>query len=261
VPGSETCVALVTGSNRGIGLETVRQLIDKRYRVWLTARDSQAGNDAAERVGARFVSLDITDANSISRAVRVVEEDADRLDVLINNAGITMDGFDQEVARGTLATNLFGTIAVTDAFLRLMPNRSVVVMVSSGMGSLAPFSEDLRRRFLDEKISRTDLDLLMTEFIEAVTDESYSRKGWPGIAYSVSKAGLNAYTRILSKELSDRYIAVNSVGPGWVRTDMGGPNASRSVEEGAQGVVWTALQRGPDAPTGSFFRDRKLVPW
>ena len=96
----------------------------------------------------------------------------------------------------------------------------------------------------------------MTEFIEAVTDESYSRKGWPWIAYSVSKAGLNAYTRILSKELSDRYIAVNSV-----RTDMGGPNASRSVEEGAQGGVWTALQRGPDAPTGSFFRDRKLVPW
>ena len=258
---SDKRVVLVTGANRGLGLETVRQLREHGFDVWLSSRTGAPGEKAALAVGARYVRLDVTDQASISDAAEYIHAESGRIDILVNNAGISMDGFNEGVARGTLTTNLYGAIWVSDGMLPLMPDGSTIVMVSSGMGSLASFSEDLRRRFLAEDLTRDDLDALMEEFVAAVEDGTYSKKGWPGAAYSVSKAAMNAFTRILSRELSGRGVIVNSVSPGWVRTDMGGAGATRSLDEGGRSIVWAALLEGPDGPTGGFYRDGEELEW
>ena len=258
---SEKRIALVTGANRGLGLETVRQLQQNGIEVWLSARNQNEGMLAANKVNASFVSIDVTSHDSIADAVDQVRDLNGRLDILINNAGITMDGFNGRVARGTIATNLEGAISVTDAFLPIMPDGATIVMISSGMGTLDAFSKELKRRFIDPTISRNDLHSLMDEFIAAVDDSSYAKKGWPGAAYTVSKAGLNAFVRMLSRDLEKRSIIVNAVSPGWVRTDMGGAGAPRSLEEGANGITRAALLHGSGAAGGSFLQDGETISW
>ena len=226
-------VALVSGGNRGIGQEVCRQLADRGYTVVLGSRDEEQGRETAEKLGehAHARQLDVTDGESVERLVEYIEEEFGRLDVLVNNAGIMNDDSqsgveaDLDKVREALEANLFGAWRLCEVAIPLMQRGGYgrIVNVSSGLGAL----EDM---------------------------------GGGQPAYRVSKTSLNALTRILSSELRGTGILVNSVCPGWVQTDMGGSNASRTVEEGADTPVWAATLQD-NGPTGGFFRDRRPIAW
>jgi NAD(P)-dependent dehydrogenase (short-subunit alcohol dehydrogenase family) len=229
-------VALVTGANRGIGREVARQLAQAGYRVLLSARDPEKARTAAEEIARSTggevtpLRLDVADPRSIEQAAAEVGETPGRLDVLVNNAGVGTDfgvagaAPDFEAVQRALDTNFFGAYRLTIALLDLLrkSEHPRIVNVSSGMGGVAEMG------------------------------------GWsPG--YRVSKAALNALTRILSTELAGEGFLVNSACPGFVKTDMGGPmGAQKPVEDGAAGIVWLATLPD-DGPTGGFFRDGKPV--
>jgi NAD(P)-dependent dehydrogenase (short-subunit alcohol dehydrogenase family) len=228
-------VALVTGANRGIGLEVCSQLGRQGYAVVLGSRDETKGLAAAAdlvRNGLAIVPcrLDVTATDEIDRARRRVAEEFGRLDVLVNNAAILYDTWQRAVdadltqVREALETNAFGAWNMIRAFLPLLRRspHARVVNVSSEAGSLAAM-------------------------------------GGETPAYSLSKAALNALTRMLAAELRKDGILVNAVCPGWVATDMGG-SGGRPVAEGAASIVWAATL--PDGgPTGGFFRDARALPW
>jgi len=229
-------VALVTGANRGIGFEVVRQLARLGFGVVLGSRDGGRGAEAAgelEREGLKVFAarLDVTDDRSVEDVRRLVGERFGRLDVLVNNAAILYDTWqraenaDFDTVREAFETNTLGAWRVAKAFIPLLraSGRGRVVNVSSESGSLASMGG-----------------------------------GTP--AYSVSKAALNALTRMLADELRRDGVLVNSVCPGWVATEMGGPNAPRTPAEGARSVVWAATLPG-GGPTGGFFRDGEPLPW
>ena len=219
-------VALVSGASRGIGAEIVRQLAaDHGFLVFAGARDPE---EVAEQEGVEPIRLDVTDQSTIDAARDRIEADPGRLDVLVNNAGITGPWADRaaeedlDQAHAVLETNLFGAWRLTQAVVPLLrrSDDARIVNVSSGAGQLNDMNG-----------------------------------GYP--SYRISKSGLNALTRILANEESG--IRVNSVCPGWVRTDMGGRGAPRSVEEGADTAVWLATD--PDVGSGGFFRNRQPIPW
>jgi NAD(P)-dependent dehydrogenase (short-subunit alcohol dehydrogenase family) len=234
-------VALVTGSNRGIGFEIAKQLSMKKIQVILTSKNSANGEAAARKLardGAKKVmpmKLDVSNQVSVDSLSDEVEKTFGRLDILVNNAAILIDkdnvvasNADLETVKATLETNLIGAWRMCKAFVPLMKNNGYgrIVNVSSGAG----------------------------EFKYMATSGGY----WP--SYSVSKTSLNALTVMLASELRGTNILVNAVCPGWVRTDMGGSNAPRSVEEGAATPIWLATL--PDGgPTGRNFLDRKQISW
>jgi NAD(P)-dependent dehydrogenase (short-subunit alcohol dehydrogenase family) len=234
-------VAVVTGANRGIGLEVVRQLAGRGWTVVLGSRDLARGRAAADRLTARrsgmrsrdidvrVVRLDVADQASIDSMAAWVTAELRRCDALVNNAAVDYDT-DQSAAtadldrvREAMRTNLFGAWATTLALLPLLraAPHPRVVNVSSEAGSLASMGA-----------------------------------GAPG--YSVSKAALNALTVMLAAELRDDDVLVNAVCPGWTATDMGG--GGRPVAAGAAGVTWAVLLTD-DGPTGGFYRDGRPLPW
>lgn len=232
----EQKVAIVTGGNRGIGLEIGRQLARRGLRVLLAARDRARGEEAAaalrdEGLDADFHRLDVTDQTSVRRLVKDVADRIGRADVLVNNAAIYVDRglsaveVDLALVRQTMETNFYGPLRLCRLFVPLMQRHGYgrVVNVSSRMGSL-------------------------------------HHMGGRALAYRTSKTALNALTRVLAAELQGTNILVNSVDPGWVRTEMGGDHAARSVEEGADTAVWLATLPD-DGSTGGFFRDRQPVQW
>jgi NAD(P)-dependent dehydrogenase (short-subunit alcohol dehydrogenase family) len=233
-------VAVVSGANRGIGLEIVRQLARNGLTAVIGARNPGKGLAAADKLKAEglqvtVVELDVDDEKSPARAIAEVKRLFGRCDVLVNNAAILADGpagFEASVldlasgdARRTFETNVLGPLRLIQAAVPLMREQRYgrIVNMSSGAGQLAEMG-----------------------------------MGFP--AYRMSKSALNALTRITAAELREANIKVNAVCPGWVRTDMGGPNAQRSVEQGAETPVWLAALPD-DGPTGGFFRDRKPIPW
>ena len=242
-------IALVTGANRGIGEEIARQLTAAGVQVLAAARESSEGQ----------VSLDVTRNEHIDAL-------ADRLrgglDILVNNAGTSLDGFNAEVAKRTLDVNFFGAMNITDALLPRLRQHGRIVMVSSGMGTLTHVGPQLRKLFESPTLDRPTLVDLMQGFVRDVAAGVHEKNGWPSNAYSVSKVGLNALTRVLARELAsdNRRILVNAACPGWVRTRMGGQGAPRSPEQGARTPVWLALLP-KDGPNGGFFRDETATPW
>lgn len=221
--------ALVTGANKGIGLEIVKQLIDRGMTVYLGARDQERGEKAAADTGARFVQLDVTDPASIGRL------DLDRLDVLVNNAGITGSSFnppgdaDLDSIREVFDTNVFGVIALTDALLPLLRRSSAgrIVNMSSSVGSLADMMGDH----------------------SPIT-----------LAYVPSKSALNAVTVQYAKALRDTPIKVNAGCPGWCDTDLSHHQGPRSAAKGAT-IAVTLATLGDDGPTGGFYDDNGVVAW
>lgn len=227
-------IILVTGSNKGIGFEIVRLLCTLGHDVVLTARDPKKGWDAVarlklENLSVHFIELDITKEQSIQQAFNSIKSSFGKLDVLINNAAILLKQ-DQSLLRNdfsiieeTLNVNSMAQLNVTRAFQSLIPDGGRIIMTSSEGGS-------------------------MTDPVG----------GWSP-AYCISKSLLNAITRHLAHELSHRKIPVNTFCPGWVKTDMGGKSAPRSVKEGTDTAVWLATTE--KIGSGNFYRDRKVIPW
>ena len=226
---------LITGANKGIGYEVARHLAGKGFHVFIGARNQDAGRKAADKIAkgggkATFLEIDVSDNASVIAAAREFAKAADHLDVLVNNAGIIVDGdnsileISDELLRKTLETNTLGALRVTRAFVPLLSKSKSprVINVSSGGGQLTGGAD-----------------------------------GWAP-AYCISKTALNGVTSQLAAALPK--FAVNSVCHGWVRTDMGGQGATRSVEEGADTIVWLAGE-APQGLTGKFLRDRKEIPW
>src|SRR4030095_334041 len=229
-------IIVVTGGNRGIGYEICRQLAGRGVQVVLTARKSEAGERAVKKlavqnVSARFHPLNVTEPESVAALRDFLERTFGRLDVLINNAGIIMDedasGLEVKLStvRATLETNTLAPLHLAQTLAPLLKRGRAarIVNMSSGMGALSEM------------------------------EGGYA-------AYRISKAALNAVTGILAAELAAHSIAVNAMCPGWVKTDMGGAHAERTVSQGADTAVWLALD-APQDLTGKFVRDRKVIPW
>ena len=258
-------IAVVTGANRGLGLETALTLARRGYRVWLTGRDANSCKDAAaalqaENLDVQAAALDITDPKSIAAFARRLEPEAE-ISALVNNAGASFPGFDAKVAGSTLENNYRGAVRVTDALWGQLAPDANIVLVSSGMGELSHFSASLRERLMATSLTRAQIEDVAEEFVSAVARGKHESVGFPSNAYSVSKALMNAFTRVLARELAGSSRRVNSVCPGWVKTRMGGNSAPRSLAQGASGIVWAATLSGAARPNGGFFRDGKAIAW
>lgn len=257
--------ALITGANRGLGLETARQLGAKGWRVVLTSRSEPEGYAAAHELVAEGMEvehrlLDVAGPTSIESLADGLRRDGIRLDALVNNAAVAPRGFNADILQRTLDVNFYGAERVTDALLPLLEDGASIVMVSSSLGETSGgYAAAVRKRLLDPALTRAGLHAMLDALVEAVA-HSPTASGWPASAYRISKAALNALTRILAGDLAGRRIRVNAICPGWVRTDMGTASATRSVEEGAASIVWAAaLETGGE--TGGFFRDGRPLPW
>ena len=235
-PPVTATVAVVTGGNRGIGLEICRQLARERMEVVLCSRDARAGRHAAEelsRDGAMVLShpLDVDEQESVDALAAWLERRFGRIDILINNAAILVDrvprvlDLDAAILKSMLDTNVCGPLRVAKALVPLLrkSREARIVNVSSGLAQV-------------------------------------SQPGSDRPAYRLSKLALNGLTRMLAADLKGEGIVVNSVSPGWVRTRMGGADAPRTTEQGADTVVWLALSQHGGA-TGGFYMDRKAIPW
>ncbi len=236
-------IAVVTGANRGIGFEVVRQLAQQGLTVILTCRDPQKGQQAVEQLAQEgltvyFHPLDVTSDESCEQFSQNLQQTIGRVDILINNAGIFPEGTDpslslsqsildlpRDVLLQTLETNTFGALRVVKALRPIFSSDGRIINVSSIMGQL-------------EKM-----------------DSGYA-------AYRMSKAALNVVTKVLADELKENTdICVNSVHPGWIKTEMGGARAPQSVQEGADTIVWLALGADGANPSGKFFHNRQEISW
>jgi NAD(P)-dependent dehydrogenase (short-subunit alcohol dehydrogenase family) len=224
-------IILVTGANKGIGLEICRQLAEQNHKVILTARDAEKAKKALKKLPdtVQFLKMDVTQLESFEKTKIFIQETYGRLDVLINNAAIIgsgkgVDKVGMDEIRTVMETNFFGPLQLIQSLLPLLEksNDGRIINISSGMGALHEI-------------------------------------GAGYAAYRLSKTALNSFSAILAQDLAGTNIKVNSMCPGWVRTDMGGPNASRSVERGADTAVWLAT--ADDIPNGKFLRDRKVIEW
>jgi NAD(P)-dependent dehydrogenase (short-subunit alcohol dehydrogenase family) len=232
-----TRTTLITGANKGLGRETARRLLAEGHEVWLGARDRSLGQAAADGLGARFVQLDVTDENSVTAAVALVQAaTGGRLDVLINNAGIAgarkpAGEVTADDVRTVFETNVFGVVRVTHAFLPLLERSDspVIVNVSSGMGSIA-----------------------------VTTDPERFESTLIGIAYPASKTAVNMLTTQYAKAFPQ--IRINAVDPGYTGTDLNDHRGTQSVEEGTDAIVAMA-KLDPSGPTGTFVDRNGMVAW
>ncbi|CAN5622167.1 SDR family NAD(P)-dependent oxidoreductase [soil metagenome] len=227
---------LITGANKGLGYRTAERLIAAGHTVYLGARDSQRGANAANAIGATFVSLDVTDDDSVSAAITVIDDAVGQLDVLINNAGIVgpyvapQDATVEDV-RVVYETNVFGVVRVTHAALPLLQRSAapVIVNVSSGLGSLG-----------------------------VTTNPERMESHIPVLAYGSSKSAVVALTVQYAKALP--LLRINAVDPGYTATDMNDNSGTQSIDEGTDAIVRLAMV-GTDGPTGGFFDRNGVVPW
>jgi len=233
---TDQIIALVTGANKGIGFEAVRQLAKNSIIVILTSRDEAKGKKAQQQLAREgfdvdYHQLDVTDKMSIDALFSYIEKKYARLDIVVNNAGILLDAkinpldVPLEIVKKTMETNSYGPLLVCQKFIPLMRknNYGRIINISSGMGQFS----DLNGGYL---------------------------------AYRVSKTALNAITRILANETQGQNILINTMCPGWVKTDMGGKQAPRLPIEPAQTILWLATLPNT-GPTGKFFRDKKEIAW
>lgn len=227
---SDKKIILITGATRGIGFAAAQELVRRGALVVIASRDIRRAESAASKLGCHFVQLDITDQGSVGSAATLLKERFGRLDVLVNNSAILLDHYASlldlklEVLRETLETNLIGTLRVTQAFLPLLEQSSDarIINLSSGAGQL-----------------------------------DGEPQPWAP-AYSMSKTALNMLTQQLTAALPQ--ITVNSMCPGWCRTEMGGVEAPLAPEQGADTLVWLALD-APISPRGKFVKERSVIPW
>jgi len=241
--------ALITGANRGIGQQVARVLATEGWDVLVGSRDRQKGTAAVARLrkdtGGRLklVEVDVASDDSVSVAAQKLRDGAIKIDALVNNAGVTTRGGGG--AAGTVETNFFGPLRVTLGLLPLLRDGATITNVTSGLGELAGIDPKHRKVLEDPALTRDQLVEYMHAFVRANGTDPYD----------VSKAALNALTVILARELEPQHIRVNATCPGWVRTDMGGRGAPRSVEEGAASVLFGVTT----TESGGIFRDGRRI--
>ncbi|KAM6223492.1 carbonyl reductase [NADPH] 1-like [Rhynchocyon petersi] len=275
---SSNRVALVTGGNKGIGFAIARELCRQfSGDVVLTARDAERGRVAvqqlqAEGLNPRFHQLDIDDLQSIRALRDFLRREYGGLDVLVNNAGIAFKNADPTPfhiqAEVTLKTNFFSTRNICTELLPLMKPQGRVVNVSSFVSIMAlkSCSPELQQKFRSETITEEELVALMNKFVEDTKNGVHQKEGWPNTAYGVSKIGVTVLSRIHARNLSAQRkgdkILLNACCPGWVKTDMAGPNATKSPEEGAETPVYLALlPAGAEGPHGQFVSEKVIQQW
>lgn len=234
-------IALVTGANKGIGFEIVKELAEKGFRVILTARNESRGKKALESLkdfDVIFHKLDVTNEKDVTELAKFIGRKFGRLDVVVNNAGIAVKednntvSVDLEVLRETMETNFYGAFRVSQALIHFLLKSNYggrIINISSSLGALNRESEP----YHPVKMS----------------------------AYSISKTALNSLTVNMAADLLDAGIKVNSMCPGWTKTDLGGSHADRTVKEAADTAIWLATADKDKIPTGRFFRDREEIAW
>ncbi|KAK4542566.1 hypothetical protein LTR36_006614 [Oleoguttula mirabilis] len=285
-------VAAVTGANKGIGLAIVRNLALQYpaspfnagpFLIYLTARSAERGAEAVDTLNndpqlkqakvlardggdttIKFRELDISQAKSIQEfSAFLKSEHPDGIDIVINNAGIAMQGFDANVVRETIQTNYYGTLEATQDLLPLIRDGGRLVNVSSMAGKLNKYSDEIRNAFLHA--AKTDVNastILMEKFKQAVADGKEKAAGFPSAAYAVSKAGETAFTKAIAmeEEKRNRGVLVNACCPGYVKTDMTRGGGAKTPDQGAQTPVMLALQ-DIGGRTGGFWQSEREIEW
>ncbi|PWZ01922.1 NAD(P)-binding protein [Testicularia cyperi] len=272
--------ALVSGGNRGIGYGIVRRLANdfpssavygsgnEHLTIYLGARDTAKGEEAKtsilsevsssarDRVSIEVRQMDVLSSSSISN---LAKEFSSGVDILINNSGIAMDGFDGDVAKRTVETNYTAVKNVIKAIPVREGGR--IVNVASLSGVLKGYSPEITQRFKSAS-SESDADQLMQDFQTAVADNTWKEKGWKGAAYATSKAGLIAYTKALAKDYQSqgKNVTVNACCPGYVNTDMTKGKGYKTLDQGAETPVFLAIQE-KEGITGEFWSEKKVHPW
>jgi len=276
-------IAIVTGANKGIGYAIVRNLIlrsSSPLLVYATARDVERGTQSVQDLlvekpvatalqdkssEIKFLQLDIGDSASIQKFKEQLQEELgeESISILINNAGIATKGstFNSGVVKATLAVNYYGTKEVTEALLPLMKRDGTgrIVNLSSMVGTLSRLSNtSLVKQFSNDNLTFGQLDELMQKFVDDVAAGRHSTEGWPTNSYAVSKIGVTAMTRVFARENED--ILINSCCPGWIRTDMAGPHATGSPDQGSQTPVHLALA-DLHGVSGEFWQNKNVSKW
>ena len=264
---------LVTGGNRGIGLEICRQLDALGHTVILGSRDFEKGLNAVQNLSNKLIvkQLDVTDEQSIQAVFRFARDEFGHLDVLINNAGINSSSSEGKKsllrqAKGALEEHIPGVRNLTSRIIPVLQNAGMI----SKHGDVADVSLNEADQVMETnlygpwRMIQVFLPLLEKSDNGRIINISsgmgeLNRLAGDYSAYRMSKAGLNALTIMFARELERKEISVNAMCPGWVKTDMGGPNATRSVSQGADTAVWLATE--PEIPSGRFFRDRAVINW
>ncbi|ODQ52173.1 NAD(P)-binding protein [Saitoella complicata NRRL Y-17804] len=286
-------VIVVTGANKGIGAAIVKKLLTQPHTpgaptriIYLTARDPALGHATytslltlrSPHAIIKFHALDITSTESCEEFKKFLQVTHGYVDVLVNNAGVAWkgDAFDEEVVRGTLAVNFYGTIRVTTILLPLLRatgREARIVNISSGSGMLVRLRDPaLRAAFRDPALTEEGLLALLKKFQTDVSADRCLEGGWPKQAYAVSKIGVTAYTKVLARRLQNVQLAgkgkgkeedkvlVNACCPGWCRTDMAGENATQSAEEGAELPVRLAVG-DVGGVTGGWWHEGVVKEW
>ncbi|CAM6084673.1 unnamed protein product [Calypogeia fissa] len=276
---SKDTIAVVTGSNKGVGFETARQLAKHGLTVIVAARHEDRGQNAADTLRSRgysiyFHQLDVTDDESIRTFVEWVKREFGGINILVNNAGIKKNDVNFENAREVIATNYVSARKVTSAFYPLMrtsAHGARIINLSSQLGALKCLkSEELRKQLSDtEHLSKKAIDSLAAKFLEDVRAGTFKTANWEwstqNVQYSESKAFLNAYTRVLAQMLAkdgpeEQNVFVNAASPGWTQSDMTRHHEdAQPVEKGADTPVWLALLPREGYPNGKFFANREEV--
>ncbi|EPE33946.1 NAD(P)-binding Rossmann-fold containing protein [Glarea lozoyensis ATCC 20868] len=283
-------IAIVTGGNKGIGLAIVKNLAlqypssplrSGPLTIYLTARSAERGNAAVEtllsdpalqkakvlsRDGGdseiKFRELDISSEESIKKFGEFVEkEHSDGIDVVVNNAGIALDGFNLDVVKQTLHTNYHGTLLVSQTLLPLIRPGGRLVNIASMAGHLSKYSKDIQKSFLSAADTSIDAcTALMDKFTADVAAGKEKEEGWTSAAYAASKAGEIAFSKVLAREWEGKGVLVNACCPGYVKTDMTKGNGAKSVDEGARTPVMLALAE-LNGKAGGFWQSEKEIKW
>eukprot|EP00245_Coleochaete_scutata_P005308 TRINITY_DN18766_c0_g1_i1.p1 TRINITY_DN18766_c0_g1~~TRINITY_DN18766_c0_g1_i1.p1 ORF type:complete len:347 (-),score=68.03 TRINITY_DN18766_c0_g1_i1:62-1102(-) len=270
---SKDTIAVVTGSNKGIGFYIARRLGKAGITTVLTARNPTLGEEALQKLKSEglenvvFYPCDISSTESVDALGSWLEKQYGGIDILVNNAGFAYKGstFGPEEAKTTMDINYFGTKAVTERLLPLMrnsPSGARIVNVSSLAGVVKQVSESLQAKFLDPSLTVDELSALMEKFLADVKAGTHKEEGWSNSMYGMSKLGVSTYTRILGRQLdslpAERKVFVYACCPGWCQTDMSSQRGNKTADEGADTPAWLALRIPPLTPNGAFFSEREI---
>lgn len=273
---------LVTGSNKGIGYGIIKKLLENQtnssnwlYKIIFTSRDVKKGEETINELNKNFgdlkknlifKQLDITNEDSINDTISFVKKEFGKIDILLNNAGVAFKGqvFDTSVFDVTFATNFYATVNFTEKFLEndIIKDNGKIIIIGSMSGNCKKLGKDLLKEFQDKNMKKEKLYELAGRFRDSIDKGNNIELGWGSNIYSVSKMLINKYASIVGnrEEILNKNIQVYSCCPGWVRTDMGGPRAQRSLDEGVVCPVYLIeLEHKLNKEfQGKFFEDCKV---